>query len=219
MGVVDSLQPTIAKALRAYAPNQTPVIAARARLIAAKAVRSFDPERGADLNTHEYRQLQSQQRLAPQISDPMPMAERTRRDSAKILSAISTAADDIGREPTDEELSELTGIPRKRITKVRSHIRQRLPESQYTEGMGNDNEGEGSTREAVATQHTDYDDWVDAVYHDLPEVDRVVMQYRTGFRGAPKLSNIEIAKRLKLSPAAVSQRVIRIQAKLDDFHG
>lgn len=217
-GVVESLDPTIQKALRAYAPNASPVVQSRARLLAANAVRSFQPGRGADLNTHVYRQLQRLQQEGPRISDPMPQAERSRRDSGKIMAAISAAADDIGREPTDEELSELTGLPRRRITKVRAHMRHRMSESQYTEGLGNDDDSDNA-QEAVATERTGYDDWVDAVYHDLPEVDRIILQYRTGFRGAPKLSSGDIARRLKLSPAAVSQRVTRIQAKLDEFNG
>jgi DNA-directed RNA polymerase specialized sigma subunit len=216
-GVVDTLQPTIEKALRAYAPSATAVVRGRARGIAADAVRSFRPNQGADLNTHVYRQLQRLQREGPKISDPMPAPERTRRDSGKIMAAISSAADDIGREPTDEEIAELTGLPRRRVTKIRKGLRHRISESQYTEGFGGD-EGDDTTVDAVASERTGYDDWVDAVYHDLPEVDRVILQYRTGFRGAPKLSNTDIAQRLKISPAAVSQRVTRIQAKLDEYH-
>lgn len=215
---MDHLNPTIEKALRAYAPGATDVIRSRARIIAAGAVRSFKSGQGADLNTHVYRQLQRLQRMAPQISDPMPQPERTRRDSGKIMAAISQAADDIGREPTDEEIAELTGLPVRRVTKVRKGIRSRVSESQYNEGFGNDDDAE-TDRDAVATERTGYDDWVDAVYHDLPEVDRVVMQYRTGFRGAPKLSNVDIAKRLRLSPAAIGNRITRIQAKLDAYNG
>ena len=215
---MDSLNPTIEKALRAYSPEPSPVLQGRARLLAADAVRSFNPGHGADLKTHVYRQLQRLQRMGPQITDPMPQAERTRRDSGKILAAISSAADDIGREPTDEEISELTGLPVRRITKVRRGIRSRVSESQYTAGLGDD-DAEDSANEAETAPRTGYDDWVDAVYHDLPEVDHIVLQYRTGFRGAPKLSTTEIASRLKLSPAAVSQRATRIQAKLDEYRG
>jgi DNA-directed RNA polymerase specialized sigma subunit len=165
-----------------------------------------------------YRQLQRLQREGPKISDPMPMPERTRRDSGKIMSMISQATDDIGREPTDEELSELTGLPRRRVTKIRQGLRRRMPESQYTEGFGNDDDDGDNAPEAVTQEQTGYDDWVDATYHDLNETDKVILQYRTGYRGAPKLSNTDIAQRLKISPAAVSQRVTRIQAKLDEYH-
>ena len=215
---MDTLNPTIEKALRAYAPNATDVVRSRARIIAAGAVRSFKADQGADLNTHVYRQLQRLQRETPQITDPMAPPERARRDSGKILETIRQAADDIGREPTDEEIAELTGLPVRRVTKIRRSLRSRVSESQYTEGFGNDDDEE-TDRDAVATERTGYDDWIDAVYHDLSEVDRVVMQYRTGYRGAPVLTNVDLSKRLKLSPAAVSQRVTRIQAKLDEYNG
>jgi hypothetical protein len=60
--------------------------------------------------------------------------------------------------------------------------------------------------------------WADYVYHDLSDIDKIVFQHRTGYRGAPQLSNQEIARRLRLSPAAVTQRANRLQAKMNALH-
>lgn len=193
----------------------SPVVRQRARILAAQAVQSFNPERGAQLSTHVYRQLQRLQREAPAITDPLPLPERMRRDSRDIINALAEAGGLIGTEVSDERLSELTGIPVSRVTKVRGMMRKRLPESSYEEGLGDD---DGEVPDVVATETDPYDEWVDAVYHDLGEVDRVIMSYRTGFRGAPVLPTNEIARRMKLSPGAVSQRAAKIQARLDAYY-
>lgn len=214
--MVNTLQPTIQKALTSFAPVQTPVVAHRARLIAAEAVKSFNPNVGVDLKTHVFRQLQRLQHEGPKITDPLPMPERMRKDSRALIDAISRAGDVVGTEVSDERLAEITGIPVKRITKVRSLMRKGVSSSAYEEGLGDDDD---DTPE-IATSSTDpYDEWVDATYHDLDETDKVIMAYRTGYRGAPKLTNGAIAKRLKLTPGAVSQRATRIQERLDAFHG
>jgi DNA-directed RNA polymerase specialized sigma subunit len=71
----------------------------------------------------------------------------------------------------------------------------------------------------VVYRKTPEDDWHDAVYHDLGDIDRVIMQYRTGYRGYHVLSTNEIAKRLKVSPGLISQRARHIQSRLDEFDG
>lgn len=212
--VVDSLDSTINRALSAYTKVQTPVLRQRARLMAADAVRGYDPNAGAKLSTHVHRQLQRLQREAPNITDPLPMPERMRRDSGIIINAISSAADAIGSEVSDEQVSELTGIPVARVNKVRNLMRRGISETAYQEGMAEDDEAQ----EAVYSSTDPFEEWKNAVYHDLSEVDRVIMAYRTGFRGAPFLANQEIAKRLRMSPGAVSQHANQIQAKLDAYY-
>jgi DNA-directed RNA polymerase specialized sigma subunit len=191
------------------------VVRQRAQILAAQAVKGFMPEKGAQLTTHVYRQLQRLQREAPQLTDPMPMPERVRRDSRDVINAMAEIGAVAGTEISDEQVSELTGIPVSRVTKVRRLMRKGISESAYDEGLGEDDD---DTPDVVAQSTEPYDEWVDAVYHDLGEVDRVVMAYRTGYRGNPVLSTTDIAKRLRMSPGAVSQRAAKIQAKLDEFY-
>jgi RNA polymerase primary sigma factor len=122
---------------------------------------------------------------------------------------------DLGREPSDEELADITGIALPRVIKVRKRMRSRVPFS-VAEGEDDD---ENSGTDVAVSRRTPYDDWVDAVYHDLGEIDKIILQHRSGYRGAEILPNQEIAKKLGLSPAAVSQKAARIQARLDEFNG
>ncbi len=213
--MVTNLAPTISKAVKSFSPIQSPTIHDRAKLMAAKAVKGYQPDRGASLDTHVFRQLQALQRVAPQIHDPMPLPERLRRDRAEVAGAIEKVQNDLGRDASDEEVSQLTKLPRKRITKVRQMMQSRLPLSSFEDAEEN---SEMEQPDLVAHQTTDEDEWMDAVYHDMGDIDRIILQHRTGYRGNPILPTQEIAKRLRMSPSAVSQRASRIQQRLDEFH-
>lgn len=213
--VVTLLDPTIKQAISHLGPDsQSPIVLGRARLTAAKAIKSYDPTKGAHLKTYITGDLQRMQRAVHQVSDPLPTPERTRRLQAEIAQAANIWAADNGSEPTDEELADATKLPLKQITKVRTRMRSRMPMSTYEEGSSDD-EDEGAD---VSTQdRSEYDDWMDACYHDLGDLDRKIMMYRTGYRGETVLSNNEISAKLKISPSVVSQRSHRIQEKLDQW--
>jgi len=212
---VNALGPTIEHALNAYTSQPSNIVRHKARLMAADAVKAYDPNRGANLATHVYRQLQSLQRVGPSTDQHMRIAEGLRRHRAVIGKAIQQVQDDLGREASDEEVAEIAKLPVKRVTKVRQMLHAGVPLS-VVEEMGDE---DSESPDIIAHNQTGEQDWHDAVYHDLGDVDRVIMQYRTGFRGYPVLSTQEIAKRLRISPAAVSQRAVRIQGRLDEYHG
>jgi len=213
--IAKNLQPVIDKAVQVYAgPRSSPNIRNKARILAMRAVRGYDPERGTALTTHVMRQLQALQRIAPSINDPLPAPEKFRRDAHLISQHLEAGKNEFGRELTDEELADATGLPPKRVIRVRSRMRAKIPMTVAEEASEDDD----STNDVIGSERTDYDDWTDAVYHDLGDIDKLILQYRTGYRGAEQLSNTDIAKRVGMSPAAVTQRASKIQAKLDQFH-
>ena len=213
--IVKELEPTIQSAVNTYAGNKVgDPVRHRARILAAQAIRSYDPKYGASLQTHVNRQLQALQRMTPALTDPLPQPEKFRRDSQALTNATNSLQEVLGREPTDEELAEETKLPIARVIKVRSGQRARIPMSMYE--ADDDDE---STPEPVASSRDDFDDWMDAVYHDLGETDKLIFMYRTGYRGQQPMPNQEIARKLGVSPAYISQRASWIQKRLDEFDG
>jgi DNA-directed RNA polymerase specialized sigma subunit len=213
--VVKRLQPVVDSAINRYVGQKAPpTVRQRARILTAKAVQSYDPDRGAGLNTHVYNQLRALQRMSPGISDPFAPPERFRRQQTDIKQATDKMFEELGRDPTDEEIADVTGLPSSRVQKVRNRMRARIPLSVYEDSFDDDDE----SPDVVGSERTKYDEWIDAVYEDLGEIDRLILMYRTGYRNADVLSNQEIAMRLNISPAAVSQRARRIQQRLDQFH-
>lgn len=207
-----ALSKTLAGAIQA-AGGKTPsdLIKQRARLLAAAAVKTYNPAEGVKLETHVASQLRQLARVVPAVNDPFSPNEHIRRDLANLTTKEAGLRNELGREPTDEELAQVTGLPMKRVLKL-----QQMQGVRAGPGFGEDDDDEQD--DTIAESHTPYDDWMDAVYHDIGEQDKKIMQYRTGYRGAPRMSNLDIARRLGVSPALVSQRAARIQEKLDEFH-
>lgn len=207
-------EPVIQKALKQYAGGaSTPVVRDRARILAAQALKSFDPQRGARIETHLMRQLQQLQRDVPRMTDPLPIPEQFRRDQYRISEVRRELEDETGLEPDDVEIADRLRMPVKRVRKVLERMSARVPWSVYEEG-GEDDEGQ----DVVTSERSGWDEWVDAVYQDLPARDRRIMAYRTGYGGVPTLSTNEIAEKLGITPQVVSQRSRMIQKQLDRFH-
>jgi hypothetical protein len=57
--------------------------------------------------------------------------------------------------------------------------------------------------------------WHEFVYHDLDPIDQVILEHSLGLHGKQVLPNQDIARKLKLSPGAISQRKVRIQDQLN----
>lgn len=213
--IVDHFKPVIESAVTNYAGQKAPdTVRARAKLLAANAIKSYSPAKGANLKTFIRQHLQAVQRLAPRITDPLAPPDAFRRDLKAFQSAEAHLREELDRDPTDEELVDRSGLSLNRLNRVRNRAKPRVSQSQMEETTDDED-----LLDIVDSSRTEEDDWMDAVYHDLPPVDRLILQYRTGYRGAPVLSNSEIAMRLKLSPGAISQRAARIQAQLDSFNG
>jgi len=77
-------------------------------------------------------------------------------------------------------------------------------------------EGDGGTQVFnPAVANTNDKTWLSFVYHDLQPTDQVILEHTVGLNGKPVLSKQMIARKLGISPGAVSQRAAKIQARLD----
>ena len=73
----------------------------------------------------------------------------------------------------------------------------------------------GGIASAIPGQTTAQDAWLDFVYGDLSPVDKLVMDMTLGRNGRKRTSTQEIARKLNISPGAVSQRAAKIQTLLN----
>jgi DNA-directed RNA polymerase specialized sigma subunit len=104
-----------------------------------------------------------------------------------------------GREPTDEDMADFTGMSVKRIKDLRRKSRAFMSESQLpADEQGNVSTPAVSAPSSVASA-------AEMLHKSLTDVERRVFEWKTGYGGARPMSNAEIARRLKMSPSAVSQ--------------
>lgn len=196
------LEPVVGSAMHSFAGDD-PGLQVRARILTAQAVHSYDPGQGAALHTHVYNNLQRLQRYRAERGRAVHIPEGVRGDQAAISRYVTEHTDAHGVEPSDIQISDKTGLSLRRI--ARSRTGGEVSES-ASEGEKGDLQGvRGRSAEEI---------WSDYVYHDLDERNRKIMEWTTGYNRQPVLKKNEIAAKLGISPAAVSQRINQIMSKM-----
>lgn len=209
--LLTKLQPVLDSAVRNVSARPSPILHSKAKLLALDALQRYDPVK-AKLRSHLMVNLRSLNRAAQQ-ENIIHVPERVAMDNFRLRRGETELEDQLGRPPSDSELSDHLGMSRKRIGYVRG-VRPAYAEGQM---MSSENE-EGApsspateTRpSAGASKHL-----LDYVYQDLDPVDQLILEHSMGLHGKQVLSGQQIAKRVGLSSGAISQRSARIQKQLD----
>lgn len=204
-------QPVIDRAVYSYAGSSpSPYIKSQAKLMALDAFGSYDPNKG-NLKTHLLTQLQRLQRTNAQNQQIISIPERVALDRRNLLEVEERLRDDLGRDPSDAEIADHTGLSLKRIGYIRN------AKTGVNSGSILDDEGEVFDPGSIIPGNTQVEDaWQQMIYYDLHPTDQAIMDYTLGLHGAPVLDNRTIATRLGLSEGAISQRKNKIQAMLDE---
>lgn len=206
------LQPSIQKGIRAHVgPRPGPLVGSHARKIALQAVSSYDPYR-AKLSTHVINHLKGLRRVARNQQSVVPVPERVRLDANYLYRMEQEFEDENGREATTTELADYAKVS---VTRI-EHIRKfRNPLATGTLQARVDAGGETSGFSPAVASNAGHQAWVRAVYSDLNPTNKLIMEYTLGLNGKGQLSNADIARKLRLTPGAISQRKASIQAILN----
>lgn len=210
--LLKTIQPVIQKGLKSYARGSqaSPTLLTQAKLTALNSLKRYDPMQ-SKLQTYLLYQLQSLQRAAAKEERIISVPEQLLLDSKHLYDTTNLLRDELGREPSDAELSDHLGISTKRIKYVRS-LRQPIASSTFAARSGDDEE---SLFDPAVQSRDRGDAWLEFVYHDLDPTNQVIMEHALGLHGHKPLNNKEIARKLRISEGAVSQRKAIIQSKID----
>lgn len=206
--LLDAAKPILSKALVSYGGNDK-MLLPRAKRLAINAFRNYDPKKGTKLRTYLYIQLQPLQREYMKRIAPISIPERVQLDQYKLHKAEQEIRDMKGRDPGDDELSEKTGLSAKRIAHIRAFAKGLVSEGQILEP---ERGGKLPGTDKVNAE----DIWIEYVHHDLDPIDKKILEWKTGLYGKDILSTNEIARRLKITPGAVSQRASKIAMKIEE---
>lgn len=207
-----AVDPIINSALRAYAgPSAKSVnLKSQAKMMAADAFGSYDPAKGP-LKSHLMARLQRLRRTASQQRQIIRVPEQVALDQMQSEAASKELEEQLGRPPSDQELSDFTGLSVKRLQYVRGSGRP-LAESTITRPG---EEGAGMYDPRVRPIQQDDDAWLELVYDDLDPTNQFIMERVLGMHGHEPTRSSQVAAQLKISPAAVSHRMAQIQQKVD----
>jgi DNA-directed RNA polymerase specialized sigma subunit len=181
-----------------------PGLEIRSRILVDKALHTFDPSKGASLNTHVYNNLKGLNRYKAQRASAVHTPERGRLDKNHIYHFEKGYHDTHGVLPSDQTIADHLRISKKRVGKAR--IGGESPEIFSEKG---DQLTAGSARSADSI-------WMDYVHHDLDDINKKVFEWTTGHNGSELLKKHEIAKRLGITAPAVSSRISTISKKLEE---
>jgi DNA-directed RNA polymerase specialized sigma subunit len=168
--------------------------------LAHEAAESYKPDSGFKFSTHLTNQLQKLSRLSTQYGGTVRVPENKQFKIHKLNQIEQGLHETLGREPSVEELADASGHSLATVNNLLSNRKKdvNLNNLTYTPTFISGNS----------------DEWIHFVYHDLTPKDKLIFEHRTGFGNKPILDNATLAKKLKMSPSAVSQRAKIISNKI-----
>jgi DNA-directed RNA polymerase specialized sigma subunit len=203
----------IDKGIQAHVGKKSsPMIRSRARQLTIKAFQGYDPTK-ARLGTHIVNQLEGLKRISRQQSQVLKTPERVSLDQQRVRLTKQDFLDQNGREPSMSELADQTGLAINRLNYIRKF--QPAVAEGTLQSMASSEGGEASFLPAINDPNKS-DPWVELVYSDLDAVNQKILEWTLGLHGEPVHSNQDIARKLRVSPGAISQRKQHIQSLLDE---
>lgn len=196
--ILKSLKPTIDSALKSYTQGNEEY-RTKAKVLALEAVKSYDPSK-SKLETHVFNHLKRLQRLSADRGNFVHIPEQTALDKRNLEKLIHDYTIDNGFEPSYQWLSDQSGMPIKKISRILSI--QGYTSTSMTKGESGDSMDK-APRNAIQL-------YEDTLYQELDEKNKKIYEWLTGYNGSPMLDRATVAKKLKMTLPALSQRINKI---------
>ena len=178
-----------------------------AKRLAIKAFNDYDPKHvpPTALASHVTNHLMKLSRTAYARQSILTVPEAKRLNFNNINRERIRLEDQLGRQPTLEELADHVRLPPSRIQALSSEVAKR----EYMES------GEGPS----FVQHLDDPEVVHLAWHDMTPVQRQIFEHRTGYGGAPVLKGQAIMKMTGLTQGQLSHQLGKIKDTLVKAQG
>ncbi len=188
--LLDQMAPIINREVGKWAPAMSRgLLEMEGKRLAVKAFHSYDPAAGTALSTYVASRLPKLSRTVYSNQNAARLSEANALLFHAYNSANSTLSDQLGRDPTSDELADNLGWSLKKLTQFRTQAGRK----EYVESEDHPDAGE------------DVDQYLaDFIHHDLPPVQKQIFEHLTGYRGAQKLSNSGVMKKLNLTQGQYS---------------
>ena len=203
---LSAARPIVDSSLTSAKQSNSPILRSAAKSMVLDGLERYSVSTKVPLVNWLHTQLMPLRRQAAEGESLLPAPERARRQLAAINKSTTNLNLRLGRDPSDAELADDLGISTTKLRNIRKLNQQARPESSFVDEEG--------APEPPAVLHSDPNSLlVDYVYFDLPDSDKLIFDMIRD--GNPKT---EIAKKLKLSPASITQRAAAIAKKLESVY-
>ena len=137
--IIQSLNPLIESKVRVYAAAPIPrdALYAEAVKLTKQALDSFNPSKGVKISTHVNNYLQKLYRFTANYQNVGRIPEHRISKISVLKEAMDRLSDELGREPTVEELSDDLGWPISEVERLKRELAKDLlvPDITPTEGF------------------------------------------------------------------------------------
>ena len=178
----------------------TPILNVNAKKLAIQAFETFDPGKSA-LNTHVTNNLKGLSRDPYTYVNPARMPEHRQIKFKTFTDSEERLLDTLGRQPTAQELARDLKWSLSEVSRFRSEVRNEFSTSQPVPAGFDTVDRTGGV--------------LAYVYHDLPEVDKLVLEHSTGYGGAPVLPAKDLTKLTGLTQGQISHSKRRIRKAIE----
>lgn len=209
--ILQYLKPTISSALRSFAPGQQNMLNIQAAKLALSSMSTYDPSKNVQPSTHAFNALQRLNRVRRQRQNIIHVSQDTVYKFNIIQQKSAQLQDQLGRQPTTQQLADSLGMSQKKIQQITSRSNGIINDSSAVSQM--------TGQSTFSTKNVSDKDYIDYTYRSLGPIQQKIMQWSLGLNGKKMLSNIQIAKKLNISPGAVSQRRLKINNLLSQVRG
>jgi len=159
---------------------------------AVQAFRTYQPDKGATLGSWVGTNMKKAQRYVTTYQNTARIGEHRVYKIGQYQTAKASLDDQLGREPTTEELADHLKWSPREVGRMNAEIRKAHIESAF----------EGSPMNLMPSREAEV---LRLVKYDLSPEERLVYEYTVGDGGKPQLKPGQIATRLNMSPAKVTR--------------
>lgn len=196
--LLNRLQPLIYRETSKWqAAVPGPALEAKARLLTAEALKTYDPNRGASIGTHVTSRLRKLSRSVYPYQNVARLPENKQLLYNSFMVAHNQLVDDLGRDPSTDELADHLKWSSKKVQEFhKAYGTRELVESS------------GATQDFQAAQQPTMGGAtvIDMFYHGLPADDQMLFKDITGYGGTRELNNTQLCAKYKITQGQLSYK-------------
>jgi hypothetical protein len=186
-----------------------PALEAKARLLTAEALKTYDPNRGASIGTHVTSRLRKLSRSVYPYQNVARLPENKQLLYNTYSVAQNQLVDDLGRDPTSEEMADHLKWSHKKVIEFgKAYGVRELVESA------------GATMDFQSAQMPSSGgaSVMDMFFHGLDAEDKKMFKDITGYDGAKELNNAQLCAKYKLTQGQLSYKRRKLVDGLLEAH-
>ena len=172
-----------------------------------KALKTYDPDMGAQPSTHIWNNMQKVQRTATESLSSGRMPESRSLKRSMFVTVRDNLTDRLGYEPNTDEIADELKWDRNEVSRMTSELGGEVTASRAAfDFYGNSLQVESKDKALL-----------DYMYHDLEGKQKSIFEYTYGLGGKPVLNNKDIARKMNTNEMAIHRAKKSMAEKLKGY--